>query len=394
MLSLPGRLQLKLKNYERHDSHPSTIRTRLYLTAQRLKRPLAVSPASRSDNYSLSDHSRKDAFMLRRSLFIALLSVLLSCSHAQSAETPKARSFTFHYAFTVKNVSPGERVRVWIPLAHSDPNQDVRVTAETGTAMLKQVRQPQYGNEVLYAEIAKADKSEYAFSVDYNIERREHVVLVDGKPVTGTATTKVPRLELTRFLEPDRLVPITGVPAQLAVEQTKGATTQLEKAKDIYDYVFRTMKYDKTGEGWGHGDTLWACDSKHGNCTDFHSVFISMARAEKIPARFQIGFPLPADKHSTEIPGYHCWAEFYVDQIGWVPVDISEAWKHPEKHDYFFGAHDVNRVQFTQGRDLKLSPPQDGPPLNYFIYPYVEIGGKEYPNVSIAFSFKDTDAAK
>lgn len=45
-------------------------------------------------------------------------------------------------------------------------------------------------------------------------------------------------------------------------------------------------------------------------------------------------------------------------------------------------------VQFTQGRDLKLAPAQEGAPLNYF-YPYVEIGGKEYPNVSIAFSFED-----
>ncbi len=75
-----------------------------------------------------------------------------------------------------------------------------------------------------------------------------------------------------------------------------------------------------------------------------------------------------------------------------MPVDISEAWKHPEKHDYFFGAHDVNRVQFTQGRDLKLTPAQDGAPLNYFIYPYVEVGGKEYPNVSIAFSFEEPGA--
>jgi hypothetical protein len=49
----------------------------------------------------------------------------------------------------------------------------------------------------------------------------------------------------------------------------------------------------------------------------------------------------------------------------------------------------VNRVQFTQGRDLKLKPAQDGPPLNYFVYPYVEIDRKEYPNVSIAFSFED-----
>ncbi len=323
---------------------------------------------------------------MRRSLLFLLLALSSLPARAQNE-----RHFNFHYAFTVRNVSPGERVRVWIPLAHSDAFQDVKVASKGSDLPLKKVPQPEYGNEVLYAETSKADKSEYKFSVDYDVVRRAHVVLVNGKPVTDAPSAKMPRVALARFLEPDRLVPVTGLPAQLAEQETRGATTQLEKAKDIYEYVFRTMKYDKSGTGWGHGDTLWACDSKHGNCTDFHSVFISMARAVKIPARFQIGFPLPADKHSAEVPGYHCWAEFYLDSTGWVPVDISEAWKHPEKHDYFFGAHDVNRVQFTEGRDLKLAPAQDGPPLNYFVYPYVEIGGKDYPNVSIAFSFEDVD---
>ena len=322
--------------------------------------------------------------MLRRSLLPLLLLVLSLPTFAENQ-----RHFSFHYTFTVKNVSPGERVRIWIPLAHSDAFQDVKVTSKSGDLKIKEVHQPEYDNEVLYAESSKADKDEYKFSVEYDVVRREHVVLINGKPVTDVPFTKTSQVELARSLQADRLVPVTGLPAQLAERETKGSTTQLEKAKDIYDYVFRTMKYDKTGEGWGHGDTLWACDSKHGNCTDFHSVFISMARAEKIPARFQIGFPIPADKHAAEIPGYHCWAEFYLDSTGWVPVDISEAWKHQEKHDYFFGAHDVNRVQFTQGRDLKLAPPQEGPPLNYFVYPYVEADGKEHPNVSIAFSFED-----
>jgi transglutaminase-like putative cysteine protease len=333
--------------------------------------------------------------MLRRSLLVVSLALLWSLlAFAQSASFQNERHFTFHYAFTVKNVSPSERVRVWIPLAHSDPFQEVKVIGTNGDLPLKQVQQPEYGNEALYAEISEAANAEYKFSVDYDVMRKEHVVLINGKPLPDLQLGKPrpARVELARFLEPDRLVPVAGLPAQLAAQETKGASTPLEKAKDIYEYVFRTMKYDKTGTGWGHGDTLWACDSKHGNCTDFHSVFISMARAEKIPARFQIGFPIPADKHSAEVPGYHCWAEFYLDSTGWVPVDISEAWKHQEKHDYFFGAHDINRVQFTQGRDLKLKPAQDGPPLNYFVYPYVEIGGKEYPNVSIAFSFEDVIA--
>ncbi|HTR24218.1 MAG TPA: transglutaminase-like domain-containing protein [Terriglobales bacterium] len=313
-----------------------------------------------------------------------------SAATEQSGSANRARHFTFHYSFTVKNVPAGESVRVWIPLAHSDEFQDVKVTAKSGDLSLKEVAQPRFGNELLYAETPTAAKEEYRFTVDYDVVRREHVVLVDGKPSSRLPPRHSgPKLELASYLGADRLVPTTGLPADLAAEQTKGATTQIEKAKDIYEYVFKTMKYDKSGTGWGHGDTLWACDSKRGNCTDFHSVFISMARSQKIPARFQIGFPLPADKTSAEIPGYHCWAEFYIDSIGWIPVDISEAWKHREKHDYFFGAHDTNRFQFTQGRDLKLRPAQDGQPLNYFVYPYVEIAKKEYSNVSIAFSFED-----
>ena len=49
----------------------------------------------------------------------------------------------------------------------------------------------------------------------------------------------------------------------------------------------------------------------------------------------------------------------------------------------------VNRVQFSMGRDLRLNPAQDGKPLNYFVYPYVEVDGQEYNNVSLAFSFAE-----
>jgi transglutaminase-like putative cysteine protease len=325
--------------------------------------------------------------MLRRSVSLLAALALSLAAHAQ-----KERHFAFHYAFTVKNVPAGSQVRIWFPQAHSDAYQSITVLAKDGDLKLRSTEDPEYGNALLLAEDAKSARSDYKFAVDYDVVRREHVTLVNGKLAPGARSESVPQLTLARYLQADRLVPTTGLPAQLAAEQTKSATTQLEKARAIYDYVFTTMRYDKSGTGWGHGDTLWACDSKRGNCTDFHSVFMSMARSQKIPARFEIGFPLPADKHTAEVPGYHCWAEFYVDQMGWIPIDISEAWKHQEKRDYFFGAHDVNRVQFTLGRDLKLSPAQAGPPLNYFIYPYVEVDGKEYPNVSIDFSFRDVEA--
>ena len=74
-----------------------------------------------------------------------------------------------------------------------------------------------------------------------------------------------------------------------------------------------------------------------------------------------------------------------------MPVDISEADKNAEKKAYYFGNIDENRVAFTTGRDLILNPKQSGEPLNYFIYPYAEVGGKPLPKeqIQLNFSYKD-----
>jgi transglutaminase-like putative cysteine protease len=297
-----------------------------------------------------------------------------------------SRQFTFHYAFAVKNLPAGKRVRIWIPAAQSDAYQEVKIVSAKGDLPLKKTHESKFGNEIYFAQSESATQPELHFDVEYDVVRHERVAL---NPAPHLRATALPKKERQEDLQPDALVPITGLPADLAAKVTEGKTQPLDKARAIYDYVFTTMKYDKTGTGWGHGDVLYACDAKKGNCTDFHSLFIAMARSQGIPARFEIGFPLPPDKNSAEIAGYHCWSDFYVDGKGWIPVDISEAWKHPEKRDYFFGSHDVNRVQFSMGRDLRLSPSQEAKPLNYFVYPYVEVGGQEYSNVSLAFSFAD-----
>jgi len=322
--------------------------------------------------------------MLRKIFILLPLLVLSMAALAQDS-----RHFTFHYAFTVKNLPSGKKVRVWIPSAQSDEYQEVKIISAKGDLPLQKTRESKYGDEIYYAEARSSTETELHFDVEYDVVRHERVALHPAAHVSAASLTSKERRE---DLQPDALVPITGLPADLALKVTEGKTQPLDKARAIYDYVFTTLRYDKTGTGWGRGDVLYACDAKKGNCTDFHSLFIAMARSQGIPARFEIGFPLPPDKHSAEIAGYHCWSDFYIDGKGWIPVDISEAWKHPEKRDYFFGSHDVNRVQFSMGRDLRLNPTQDGKPLNYFVYPYVEVDGQEYPNVSLAFSFADVGA--
>jgi transglutaminase-like putative cysteine protease len=225
---------------------------------------------------------------------------------------------------------------------------------------------------------------EIPIEVAFTATRREYV-----HRTAARAPRDLPAAQRARFLQPDRLVPTDGKIRDLGIEVTKGKTTDLEKARAIYDYVTRSVKYDKTGTGWGRGDALYVCDARAGNCTDFHSLIIGMARAVGLPAKFAIGFPLPAQRGAGDIPGYHCWAEVWTREAGWIPIDSSEASKHPEKTEYFFGAHDENRVQLSVGRDLTLAPKQAGEPMNYFIYPYVEVDGKPHTAIDKQFAFAD-----
>jgi transglutaminase-like putative cysteine protease len=312
---------------------------------------------------------------------VALFLLPLSCSAQQT------RHFTFHYSFTVRNVPTGQKIEIWFPRAQSDPYQDVNILATAGDLPVTNAVEKKFGNSVFHAVVPAAGKDQYRFEVTYNVVRHEHIGL--PHEAARPHLIKTSEKDANRYLGPDKLIPVTGRLADIAAKQVQGKTGTEERARALYDYVFSTMKYDKSGSGWGRGDAEWACDSKRGNCTDFHSLFISMARSQRIPARFEIGFPLPANKASGEIPGYHCWAEFFDSRSGWIPVDISEASKAPTKKDYFFGAHDANRIQFSMGRDLVLNPPQAGEPLNYFVYPYVEVDGKKWESVLDHFAFED-----
>jgi hypothetical protein len=84
-----------------------------------------------------------------------------------------------------------------------------------------------------------------------------------------------------------------------------------------------------------------------------------------------------------------------VEDQGWVPVDISEADKHPDLRQYYFGNLTADRVAFSVGRDLKLVPEQAGKPLNYFVYPYVEVNGiaRDQDSIKTSFAFKDVQAS-
>lgn len=310
-------------------------------------------------------------------LLLILLAALASAGSAPAASP--TRTFRLDYAVEVGNLPPNSReVEVWLPLPQSDANQTVGTVRLDVPAPVELLRETEYGNSVLHARIPVKSPGAVTARLEATVSRRENA----GRAEPLDAATR------ERLLAPDRLVPTDGKIRALAQQATLGLRSETEKARGIYNYVTRTMAYDKTGMGWGRGDALYACDAKRGNCTDFHALIIGMARSIGLPARFSIGFSLPEKHGQGEIPGYHCWAEIYADGR-WIPVDSSEAAKNPLKRDYYFGHHDENRVQFTTGRDLKVDPAPAESPLNYLIYPVVQVDGKPLAEVKTRFTFTD-----
>lgn len=308
---------------------------------------------------------------------------LTPASESHSRETdPRTRHFTLSCQLEIEDLPARSRdLEIWIPFPSSDEHQQItgyRVSPELAYEMYAD---PVYHNQIIHFTLSDKIPERIQLNVEFDVIRTENRAILVHEPLPKLTTD----IDNSRFLTPNQLVPIAGRIAREADSVASGYPTALEKSRGLYWHLIETMRYDKSGERWGRGDALYACDVREGNCTDIHSLFIGLARSLKIPARFIIGFAFPDQPTESVITGYHCWAEFYLKDRGWLPVDISEAIKHPEKREYFFGQIDANRVSFTVGRDIELRSARDTVRLNYFVYPYVLVDGLPYTSVRHTF---------
>ena len=322
----------------------------------------------------------------------ALLLILISlAAGVSSAET---RQFVFEYTTQVGPAKSGGALDVFVPLAASSEQQVV--VEETITASIAgEIRKDDaYGNRYWHGTLKPTSDQPVDVTVRTVVERRMSRV---APPSTSRELTLRERRELAPFLGPNRRVPVDHPildPIRQEVRERAGSDDPAAIARAIYDWVIDNVEYKKVGTGWGNGDTFWACNERRGNCTDFHALFISLARSEGIPARFEIGFPVPASRDAGKIAGYHCWVQLYLPEVGWFPIDASEAFKAPERRDYFYGAHPEDRIHLTTGRDLELHDGQAARPLNYFVYPHVEVDGKSFRGpIENSFRYESKTAA-
>jgi transglutaminase-like putative cysteine protease len=300
---------------------------------------------------------------MKRSVVVpvfSLLGALTVCGAGEPGIIKGADEFEFVYRVKLPEITGP--ARIWIPLAKTDAFQTVSLKEQNIPMKWDKVQDRDYGNDICVVNAQPQDSGK-TIELRYKVVRKEKA----SYPAGDT--------DPTRYLRPEKLVPVNETFKTLAEKAVAGKTDDLERAKALYNHVISRMRYDKSGTGWGRGDAVYACDARTGNCSDFHAYFIALSRSINIPARFAIGATIPADKNEGKIEGYHCWAEFLADGQ-WVPVDISEAWKNPKLADYYFGHNPANRFELTKGRDLVVDPEPESGPINFLVYPLLEMNGE------------------
>jgi transglutaminase superfamily protein len=216
-----------------------------------------------------------------------------------------------------------------------------------------------------------------------------------------SAPGKAPKADpgqLKHFLQPSKFIPTDGVVKATAAEATKGAKTDVEKARAIYEWIVENTYRNPKTRGCGVGDIRFMLESKDlgGKCADLNALYVGLSRAAGLPARdaygirvakSELGYKSLGASSEKVTKSQHCRAEVYLAGYGWVPVDPADVRKvvleeppgnRPMDDEMvkkartrLFGSWEMNWMAFNFGHDVAL-PGSSGPPIAFFMYPQAE----------------------
>ncbi len=309
---------------------------------------------------------------------------------------------TFEATTRVEILKPRGISRVWLPVPAIDNNdwQKVVDNSWSGNAARGQVLSDgKYGVGILYAEW-RAGEEQPALELTSRFATRDRAVDL-GKP--NSKAEKLSAAEHAFYTAPTELIPTDGIVKQTALEVVKGARTDMEKARAIYEWtVENTYRDPKTrGCGWGDIKTMLETNYLGGKCGDLNAMFVGLARAVGVPARDVYGIRVAPSALGYQSLGanteniskaQHCRAEFFAQGYGWVPVDPGDVRKVileeppgnlPIGHERvaaarkrLFGSWEMNWLAFNMGHDVTLANASGGSKLPYLMYPNGETGGE------------------
>jgi transglutaminase-like putative cysteine protease len=311
-----------------------------------------------------------------------ILTVLICLLALPALATTQSGLVTMEFDLSAQTA--GKEVKLWLPYPVSDPLQAIEQIGWQGDYAEAAVYTDRTdGNPMLFArwdEKAASRKLTLRFRAE-RVEQSRRDLHDSGLALD--AATFAPYLAATS------LGPVDGPVMALAAEITAGKSGILARARAVYDWTVDNSFRDPKTRGCGLGDVPQLLQRPGGKCADISSLYVAIARSAGVPAREILGLRL-GKKDGTDLSTWqHCWAEFYLPGSGWVPVDPADVRKAmltqnlelgdpkvAELREYFFGTVDAYRIRLSVGRDLSLNPPQQGPAINYLMYPFAQVGGQ------------------
>jgi transglutaminase-like putative cysteine protease len=306
-----------------------------------------------------------------------------------------ARWRTFEVTTRVEVLKPSGTTLVWLPAALIRETAYQKTLAnifkaEGGTARIVESKVDALG--IVAAKFPAGEKP--ILTLTSRIATRDNAVDLSAP---GKAP-KADRAELENFLQPTTLIPTDGIVKAQATEITRGAVTDIEKARAIYEWIVdNTFRNPKT-RGCGVGDIRFMLESKDlgGKCADLNALYVGLARGAGLPARdvyglrvakSELGYKSLGPSTENVTKAQHCRAEVYLGGYGWVPVDPADVRKvvleeppgnRPLDDDMvkrararLFGSWEMNWMAYNFGHDIVL-PGSSGAPVGFLMYPQAE----------------------
>ncbi len=216
-----------------------------------------------------------------------IVSVSLAFAKAErlfSQVTRADRWRMFQVTTRVEVLKTSGTTRVWVPAALISETPFQKTLANTfncdgGSAKMFESKRDGLG--IMAAEFPAGISP--ILTVTSRIATKDCAVDLTAR---GTAP-KEGRAELEHFLRPTKLLPTDGIVKATASEITKGAKTDVEKARAIYEWIVdNTFRNPKT-RGCGAGDIRFMLESRDlgGKCADLNALYVGLARAAGLPAR-------------------------------------------------------------------------------------------------------------
>jgi transglutaminase-like putative cysteine protease len=291
--------------------------------------------------------------------------------------------------------------KAWIPLPMMDETEWHRPVGSSwsGNAGRAQIeRDGKYGAAMMYAEWG-AGEATPVIEVTSGFMTRDRAV---DPGTRNPEAEKLSAAEVGFYTSATDLIPTGGIVKDTAHDVVKGARTDVEKARAIYEWVVENTFRDPKTRGCGWGDIKSMLETRNfgGKCGDLNAMFVGLARSVGVPARDVYGLRVAPSIHGYKSLGVgspnvsraqHCRAEFFAQGVGWVPVDPADVRKvvleepptnlkidHPmvaAARKRLFGGWEMNWLAYNMAHDVNL-PGASGAKIPYLMYPNGESGGK------------------